>query len=76
MGVHICMFSLSLDILNCCKSEINSAFYYTETYFSVLDKMTEPLGSIVAKHNFGKGRERNQMRFSSLWPHHTTSFCQ
>ena len=45
---------------------MNSAFYYTETYFSLLDI------SSAAKHSFGKGGKRNQMRFSSLWPCHTT----
>lgn len=55
---------------------MNSAFYYTETYFSILYRMTEPHISSVAKYNFGKGEERNQKRFSFLWPHHTTSFHQ
>lgn len=76
MGVHTRTFSLSPHILNCYKSEMNWAFPYMEKYFSVLDRMTEPHTSSVVMHNFGKGGERKQMRLSSLWPCHITSFCQ
>lgn len=55
---------------------MNSAFYYVETYFSVLDRMTEQHISPEAKNNFGKGRGRNLTQFPSLWPCHATSLCQ
>lgn len=76
MGVHTHMISLSPPALNYHKSEMNTAFSYTEKYYSILDRMTEPHISSVAMCNFGKGGERKQMRLSSLWPCHITSFWQ
>lgn len=70
------MLSLSPHILNCYKPEMNSAFYKVETYFSILDKMTEQHISSEVKHNFGKGRGRNLVQLTSLWPCHAANLCQ